>query len=172
VFGLGKLGLLLVQVAKLNGLNIIGIDGSEKKLKLGKKFGAYNLINRLKIHDIAQKIRELTNGLGADIVIDTSGNPNALKDIIQSCRTRGKLHMKSTHGLATPIDLTDMVVRELTMYTSRCGPFEKAIEALNLGKINVKEMISNEFSLENIDKAIVSYEKSRDHIKCVIKVLN
>ncbi|MFX1555591.1 MAG: zinc-binding dehydrogenase, partial [Promethearchaeota archaeon] len=116
IFGLGKLGLLITQVALLKGLKLIVVDGSDKKLNLAKKFGAHHLINRLACKDIPQEIKNLTNSLGADIVVDTTGNPDALKDIIASCRTRGKIHVKSTHGLETPINLTDIVVRELILY--------------------------------------------------------
>ena len=128
------------------------------------------MINRFKTENIANKIKNLTNNLGADIVIDTTGNPDALKEVIDSCRTRGKLHIKSTHGLATPINLTDIVVRELTLYSSRCGPFKKAIEGLKSGKIHVKELISQEYRLEDIHEAISSYERSQDHIKTIIKI--
>ena len=170
IFGLGKLGLLLVQVAYQNGLELIVVDGSDKKLALAKKFGARYLINRLKNERIAEKIKSLTHNLGADIVIDTTGNPNALEDIVASCRTRGKIHIKSTHGLATPINLTDVVVREITIYSSRCGPFEKAIEGLKNGEIKVKELISKEYTLDNIQDAFTPYELNRDHIKTIIRI--
>ncbi|MFW9988980.1 MAG: alcohol dehydrogenase catalytic domain-containing protein, partial [Candidatus Odinarchaeota archaeon] len=142
IFGLGKLGLLITQVALLKGLSLITIDGSNKKLNLAKKFGANHLINRMNCKNIPNKIKELTNGLGGDIIVDTTGNPDALKDVIASCRTRGKIHIKSTHGIETPINLTDVVVRELTLYSSRCGPFEKAIEGIKSGNIKVEELIS------------------------------
>ncbi len=135
IFGLGKLGLLILQVAKSKGLEIIAVDGSEKKLELARNFNADHCINRHEEKSLPDKIKELTNDLGADVVVDATGNPNVLNDIIASCRTRGKVHVKSTHGLATPINLTDIVVRELTLYSSRCGPFDKAIEGLNSGQI-------------------------------------
>lgn len=170
IFGLGKLGLLITQVALSIGLKLIVIDGSDKKLNLGKQFGAHHLINRLNCKDIPNEIKDLTNGLGADIVVDTTGNPDALKDIIASCRTRGKIHVKSTHGIETPINLTDVVVRELTLYSSRCGPFEKAIDGLKSGKIEVGELISKKFNLNEIKQAFASYQESRDHIKTIIQI--
>ena len=170
IFGLGKLGLLICQVAILKGLKIIVVDGSEKKLALAKKFGAKEIINRLKEKNVPKVIQNSTNGLGADIVVDATGNPDALEDIVASCRTRGKLHIKSTHGLATPINLTDIVVRELTLYSSRCGPFDKAIEGLKSGKIKVKDLISKVYLLDQINEAIASYDESRDHIKTIIKM--
>lgn len=168
IFGLGKLGLLITQVALLNGLELIVVDGSDKKLALAKKFGVRHIINRFKIKKVPEEIKKLTNGLGADIVVDTTGNPKGIIDVIDSCRTRGKLHIKSTHGLATPINLTDIVIREITLYSSRCGPFEKAIDGLKTKKIVVKELISNEYPLIEIKEALNSYKKSRDCIKTIL----
>ncbi len=168
IFGLGKLGLLILQVAKSKGLKTIVMDGSEKKLKLAEKFNADYMINRLKVPSIPETIKEITKGLGADIVLDSTGNPDALKDVVESCKTRGKVHVKSTHGLPTPLNLTDIVVREITLYSSRCGPFKKAIDGLSSGKIKVKELISQTFKLEDINLAIQSYETNRDHIKTIV----
>jgi len=170
LFGLGKLGLLITQIAISKGLTLIAIDGSDKKLNLAKEFGAKYLINRVTCKDVPDEIINLTNNLGADIVIDTTGNPNALREIIASCRTRGKIHVKSTHGLETPINLTDIVVRELTLYSSRCGPFEKAIDGLTSGNIQVKQLISKKFKLDEINKAFDSYKNNRDHIKTVVHI--
>ena len=170
IFGLGKLGLLITQVALSKGLKLIVIDGSDRKLKLAKKYGAHHLINRLHYENIPMEIKNLTNRLGADIVVDTTGNPTALKDVIDSCRTRGKIHLKSTHGVESPINITEIVVRELTLYSSRCGPYDKAIEGLELGKIQVKDLISCRFTLDNIIEAFKSYNLSRDHIKTIITI--
>ena len=170
IFGLGKLGLLLCQVAVIKGLEVIGIDRSDRKLNLAKNFGAKHLIINNEDESVVGRIKNITGNLGADIVVDTTGNPNALKEIVSSCRSRGKIHIKSTHGLDAPIDLTDIVVRELTVYSSRCGPFNKAINGLSSGLIRVNDLISKEFKLENIAEAFNSYKKSSDHIKIIILI--
>ena len=170
IFGLGKLGLLVLQVAKLHDLNIIAIDGSQFKLSLAKKYGAKHLINRLKVNNVPEEIKHLTNDLGADIVIDSTGVPGVLDQIVASCRTRGKIHIKSTHGIETPINLTDLVVREITLYSSRCGPFELAIKGLKEGKIKVEELISNIIPFENVESVFTSIRTSRDVIKIVVKL--
>ena len=170
IFGLGKLGLLITQVALLKDLRLIVVDSSPKKLAMAKKFGAQELINRFDVPNVSDVIKTLTNGLGADIVIDATGNPLAVKDVIDSCRTLGKVHLKSTHGLNTPINLTDLIVRELTIYTSRCGPFDKAIDGLKSGKINVENLISKKLPLKDIGKAVDLYKTSQDHIKSIIHI--
>ena len=170
IFGLGKLGLLLCQVAVINGLEILGIDHSDRKLNLAKNLGAKHLIKSSAAESVVDKIKSITGNLGADIVVDTTGNPNALKEIVLSCRSRGKIHIKSTHGQETPINLTDIVVREITLYSSRCGPFDKAINALSTGVVQVNELISKEYPLDNIKEAFNSYEKNQDHIKTIILI--
>ena len=170
IFGLGKLGLLILQVAKLYDLNIIAIDGSEFKLSLAKKYGTKHLINRLKVNNVPVEIKRLTNDLGADIVIDSTGVPEVLDQIVASCRTRGKIHIKSTHGIDTLINLTDIVVREITLYSSRCGPFELAINGLQAGKIEVKELISNIIPFDDVESVFTSMRANRDLIKIVVKL--
>jgi len=170
IFGLGKLGLLITQVALSKGLRLIVVESSSHKLTLAKKFGAQELINLVDEPDVVDRIRILTNGLGADVVIDATGNPSAVNEVIDSCRTLGKVHLKSTHGLNTPINVTDLIVRELTIYSSRCGPFDKAIEGLKSGKINVKNLISKKLPLEDIGKVVDLYKISQDHIKSIILI--
>ncbi|MFX1455296.1 MAG: alcohol dehydrogenase catalytic domain-containing protein [Promethearchaeota archaeon] len=170
IFGLGKLGLLVTQVALEKGFNLIVVDSSHKKLSLAKKLGAQKVINRFDGPNTVNRIKNITAGLGADIVIDATGNPLAIKDVIESCKTLGKVHLKSTHGLDTPVNLTDVIVREITLYTSRCGPFDKAIEGLNSGKINVDKLISKKLPLEDIEKAIDFNNINQDHIKTIIHI--
>jgi len=161
---------LLCQVAIINGLEVIVIDGSDKKLSMAKKYGAKHLINRFDAENIVEEIRGFTNNLGADIVVDTTGNPEALIKIVASCKTRGKIHIKSTHGLKTPVNLTDIVVREITVYSSRCGPFGKAIEGLRSKIVKVNDLISKEYNLENIKEAFATHDKNQDFIKAVIVI--
>lgn len=170
IYGLGKLGLLLAQVALVKGLDVIAVDGSDIKLSMAEKYGANYLINRFEVKNITNEIKGLTENLGADIVVDTTGNPEALIDVVASCKTRGKIHIKSTHGLRTPINLTDIVVREITVYSSRCGPFDKAIEGLSSGDVKVKSLISKLYDLEKIREAFAAYDEDPDFIKAVIVI--
>ncbi|TFF89956.1 MAG: hypothetical protein EU548_05475 [Promethearchaeota archaeon] len=167
IFGMGKLGLLIAQVALKKELKVIVVDRSSHKLNLAKEFGVDFPLNSSQL-DIPKKIKELTNGLGSDIVIDATGNPNAIPMILASCRTYGKIHIKSTPGIPVELNLTEMVVREIFLYTSRCGPFEKAIEGLKSGNVKVKPLISARYPIEQIANAFESYENP-NHIKSIIE---
>ena len=61
IFGLGKLGLLITQIALSKNLKVIAVDGSEMKLNLAKNYGVSHVINRHQIKDIPEKVKELTN---------------------------------------------------------------------------------------------------------------
>ena len=166
IFGLGKLGFLLQQVAKNLGLRVLTVVGSEKKSTLSQQLGANFTLKRHNYTDPSQEIIKLWGG--ADIVIDTTGNPNVLDQIVASCRSRGKIHIKSTPGVSPTINLTDMVRREITLYTSRCGPFKKAIHGLSSKKINVKPLTSEIVPLEMAKYAFESHSKNKDHIRIVL----
>jgi len=167
IFGMGKLGLLLLQIAKNKGLETTVVNGSEKKLELARQLGADHLINRHDNVDVSSIIKNLGNN-GVDIVVDASGSPRALKDVISSCRSRGKIHIKSTHGVLTPINITEMVQKEITLYTSRCGPFRKAIQGLESKKIVVTPLISQTYPLERVEEAFDYYKKSKNAIRVLL----
>ena len=169
IFGMGKLGLLLLQVAKQKGLKIIAVDGSEHKLAMAKNLGAFLTINRHEETNITEKIKTEWD-YGADIVVDTTGNPQVLDVLVSSCRSRGKIHIKSTHGVPTLLNLTEMVQREITLYTSRCGNFNQAIQGLKTQKIQVKNLISKILPLERATEAFDHSKIDKNNIRTLIEI--
>lgn len=177
IFGAGKLGLLILQVAKnyhrvfpeiiQNSPKIVVVNRTEEKLKIAKKLSADYLINS-STEDPVKKIKELTDGLGADIVVETTGNPTMMNQVTESTRTRGKIALKSTHGLPTPINITDVVVREISLYGTRCGPFDKALKFMNKDLINTDILVGSKFALTNIKEAFKEAE-SGNSIKVLIE---
>ena len=172
IFGLGKLGLLIFLVLKsmkLKNHNFIVVGKHKNRIQVAEKLGAKNIINYNDVENITEEIAKLTNGKGTDIAIDATGSAEALTEIIESTRSRGKIHIKSTHGTLSQINVTDLVVREINIYTSRCGPFNKAIGLINSGNINLKPLISKIFTLDKIVDAFKS-AKSKDVLKVIVKV--
>jgi threonine dehydrogenase-like Zn-dependent dehydrogenase len=176
IYGAGKLGLLIAQVAKYYSKvyptklkitpEVIVVSRTDSKLELAKKLGADIVINSTKV-DPVKEILKLTDHIGADIVIDTTGNSDAFIQVTSSTRTRGKIGLKSTHGLSVPVNMTDIVVREINMYATRCGPFDKAIEFMDSGLISIDEMVSEIIGLSNIKDAFKRAMES-DSVKIVI----
>ncbi len=146
VIGVGRLGLLIIQVMKLHMAKVIAVGKNLQQLKIAKIIGADYVVNATKENPV-KRIKEIANGIGADVVVEATGNPNALNVAIASAKSRGSIAVKSTPGLQAKIDLTQVVVRELTVQGSRCGPFSQAINLLSTKMIRVEPLISKRFKL-------------------------
>ncbi len=171
IFGPGKLGLLILQVIKAlyPTRTIIVVGRSEYRRKFAEQFGADVVIDA-GVKNPVEEIKQITGKLGADVVIEATGNPEVMDMAVRACRTRGKIAIKSTHGVPTPINLTDVVVREITIFSSRCGPFDDAIALLRDGKVSVSPMISKVFSLSNVEEAFAFLAQKGDYIKVGLKI--
>jgi threonine dehydrogenase-like Zn-dependent dehydrogenase len=168
IYGLGKMGFLIQQVAKNLGLQVLTVVGSEEKMGLSKKLGADYIINRHKNNRPSKEITKIWNG--ADVVVDTTGDPDIIDELIASCRSRGKIHIKSTPGTSSCIDLTEMVRREIILYTSRCGPFKKAIKELLANRILVNPLTSNVVPLEKAKIAFKTQTESSNNIRTILTI--
>jgi threonine dehydrogenase-like Zn-dependent dehydrogenase len=84
VFGLGVLGQVIAQLAKLNGARVIGVDMIEKRLELAKELGAVEAGFNPRDGSAAEKIKTLTNGRGADVTIEVSGSARALHEAVRA----------------------------------------------------------------------------------------
>lgn len=91
VFGLGALGLLAVQIAKMNGARtVIAVDMLPKRLGMAKQFGADECLNA-GLCDVGVEIKNLTRGKGVDAGIEISGSYSALQSAIRSVHPGGVL---------------------------------------------------------------------------------
>ena len=89
-----------------------------------------------------------------DIVVECSGNPEGFETARKAVRPRGTIVMKSTYAGELKINASALVVDEITLIGSRCGPFDKAIALLASRKIDVSDMIDATYPL---DKAITAF---------------
>lgn len=155
VVGPGKLGQLIIQVAKARApaVHVTAVGRGTAKLAVAEQVGADLVVNAREI-DPVSVVNELTDGVGADAVVDASGNPAVLPLLNELCRARGKIYLKSTHGVDAPVNITDLVVREIDVFTSRCGPFPAAIELLAAGQIQLAPLVAKVFPLEQFPDAL------------------
>jgi 2-desacetyl-2-hydroxyethyl bacteriochlorophyllide A dehydrogenase len=84
VFGLGVLGQLIAQLAKLSGARVFGVDMIEKRLALAKELGAIERGFNPKEGSPAEQIKALTNGRGADVTLEVSGSARALHEAVRA----------------------------------------------------------------------------------------
>ncbi len=106
IFGLGAIGLMAVQLAKLSGaLNVVGVEPIEKRRRLAETYGAHMLFDPFDC-DVGLEIRKATDGKGVDISLDTSGSYSALHEAIRATRYGGTIVPVSWyHGEAKGLDL-------------------------------------------------------------------
>lgn len=158
VLGDGRLGLLVAQVLRNTGCPVRVIGKHPEKLAL---CGKWQIRSRL-LADIAPRHDQ-------DIVIDCTGSADGFELAMQIVRPRGTIVLKSTVAEGKPLNLAPVVVDELTIIGSRCGPFREAIAALADKSIDVVSLISRRMKLEQGVEAL-SVAQRNDVLKVILQV--
>lgn len=136
VLGTGRLGLLVAQVFASTNCRLTAIGRNPRTL---------GFLDRRRIR--TGLASELTQWNDQDVVIDCTGSPEGLPLALRLVRPRGTIVMKTTCHGAAPVDLSPLVVNEVTLLGSRCGPFGEALAALARKEIDVRSMISRTMPL-------------------------
>ena len=145
VIGDGKLAQLIARVLRMAGLRVVMIGKHEGKLRLAR------------LADIATVKVTSPSARRADtftLTVEATGSPSGLALAQQITAPRGTLILKSTfHGTAD-VETWSIVVKELTVIGSRCGPFPRALTLLRSGRVDLRPLISRIFYLKDVAKAI------------------
>jgi threonine dehydrogenase-like Zn-dependent dehydrogenase len=136
VIGDGKLGQLVSQVLALTGCDLTLVGRHPEKL---------NLVERRAIRVCLES--DASRLAGADVVVDCAGSAQGFALASQLVRARGRIVLKSTFHGPQAVAMTPLVVREVTVIGSRCGPFEAALRLLERGLVDVTSLISDTFPL-------------------------
>jgi len=149
VLGDGKLGQLIVRVLAATGARVTLFGRHRRKLALaaGPRVTAGLLGSD-------RTARALKDSRRYAYVVDATGSPEGLVSAIRLTEPRGTLFLKSTfHGTAR-VATWPIVVDEMTVVGSRCGPFERALALLRSGRVNPRPLISRVFPLREAAQAI------------------
>lgn len=137
VLGDGRLGLLVAQVLRNAGCPVRMVGKHADKMALCEKWQ----IHSRRLADIAPRHDQ-------DVVIDCTGSAAGFELATQLVRPRGTIVLKSTVAQGVPLNLSPLVVDEITVIGSRCGPFGEAISALAAGTVDVLSLVSRRMKLE------------------------
>jgi len=160
VLGDGKLAQLIARVLRAAGRKVTLYGKHESKLSLAGKAG----IRTEQVQGDANDVERVKASYR--LVVEATGSPTGLALAQQMTEPRGTLVLKSTfHGVA-PVETWPIVVKEITVVGSRCGPFAKAITLLRTGKVDPTPLISRTYALKAAAEAILYAQESR-----VMKVL-
>ncbi len=161
VFGLGGIGLNVIQGAKMVGANkIVGIDINESKVPLATKFGMTDFINPTKIDDVVEAIIDLTGG-GADYSFECIGNVETMRQALECCHKGwGESVIIGVAGAGQeistrPFQLVTGRVWRGSAFGGARGRTDvpKIVDWYMDGKINIDDMITHTMPLEEINEA-------------------
>ena len=159
VVGDGKLGLLCAQVVRLPGCEVVVIGRHPERWELLHQLGiatahVSSLDERRKTkdeHDAAYIGHSsfVLRPSSFDIVVDCTGQPSGLAVARSLVRPRGRLVLKSTFAADSGMNLSRLVVDEVQLLGSRCGPFAPALRLLDRGLIKLQPLVAGQFSLHH-----------------------
>ncbi len=165
VIGAGPMGLLHLQVSKLSGATVVVSEVVAGRLKVAEKLGANAVINPAK-EDLQNRIKELTDGHGADHIIVSTGNTEAIKSAFTAVSSTGTILLfGGTYPPSTvPVDpnlIHYNEIRVIGSFAHRTVNVEKALKILSDNAIRAEELISNTFRLDQLKEAFELVDSGR-----------
>lgn len=154
VLGDGKLAQLIALVLCTEVPRVVMYGKHEKKLSLARRAGIKTKILR----GDASDLKHVKENYG--LLVEATGSPTGFALAQQMTEPRGTLVLKSTFHGAAPIETWPIVVKELSVIGSRCGPFAKAMALLRSGKVDPSALITRTFPMKDAAAAILYAQKS------------
>ena len=158
IYGCGPIGLMAVGAAKaLGAAKIIAVDIFDQKLEIAEKMGAELTINS-KQSNVLNSVLDATNGVGADVVIDYTGNTKAILDGFRAVRKGGKMVLVGLPDQDLTLNLTDNIIyKEATVIgvTGRLmyQTWKQCEEILTTPGFSLAPTIGGVFPLKDYEKA-------------------
>lgn len=145
VLGDGRLGNLCAQVLKLAGCDRMLVIGKHReKLAVLREMGLQTIV-----------LDQVEKGKRADVVVDCTGSPTGLPLALELVKPCGTVVMKTTVAGTHNLSMAPVVIDEVSLIGSRCGPFPPAIDALTRGDVLVEPLINDRYHLSDASLAMV-----------------
>jgi alcohol dehydrogenase len=148
VLGDGKLAQLVARVLRTKLPNVVMYGKHEKKLAVARQSG----MKTKHVFGNANDTKRVSENY--DLVVEATGSPSGLALAEHLTEPKGTLILKSTFHGAAPVETWPIVVKEITLVGSRCGPLSKALALLRSGEIDPTPLIARTFPLAEAEKAI------------------
>lgn len=158
VLGDGRLGNLCAQVLAWSGCEVLVVGKHKSKLGVLSDLGIQTTL-----------LGDVTPQRDQDIVVDCTGSATGLPTALQFVRPWGTVILKTTVAGEQTLALAPIVIDEVRVIGSRCGPFPDAIAALDAGHVSVKPLISDRFPLDNAVAAL-QHTASQPVLKVLLDV--
>ena len=162
IIGVGGLGLMAVQIARaLLNPTIITVDIDNKRLKQAKKVGADYTVNS-KSGDTVGQVKNLTNDLGAEAVVDFVNAPKTVESGLSMLRKRGKLVLVGLFGGSIELNLPLIPLRSYNIigsYTGRLADLSDLVGLVKRGEVN--PIVTKTFKLKQATQALEQLKKGK-----------
>lgn len=171
VLGSGRLGTLIAAAALRLHARVLAVSRSGKRDALLQSLGAETLQWDFSTREapadplapatspLLSAVLERTGGRGAPIVVEATGSPLGLAAALDGVQPRGTIALKSTPGQPVrELNLTRMVVNEVRLQGSRCGPFDRALEHLVQHPLPTQGLVGATYRLDAIEEAFEAAE--------------
>ncbi|MDR3258234.1 MAG: zinc-binding alcohol dehydrogenase family protein [Fusobacteriaceae bacterium] len=169
ICGSGQIALTILQVCNIIGAKCIMTDIIEDRLKKATEFGAAHVINS-KNEDVVSKVKELTNGIGADVAIDAACVGVSLKQAALGVRPAGVVVTMGFHDAVAQISEFTITSRELDIRGSRLNnnKFPEIIKWFQEDKLDPTKIITHHFHFTDIEKAFAQIKKDPENTMKII----
>ena len=165
LFGPGPIGLLALQIARLDG-GIVIAAGTEKdalRLKLAAELGAARTVN-VEREDLKAIVMELTYGYGPDVVLECSGAQAAARAGLELVRKGGKFTQMGLHGKPITVDMDLVALKEIRVngfFSTRWPIVDRALRWLSSGLVQTRPLITHTLPLDQWRKGFDLVEKKQ-----------
>jgi len=172
IAGPGPIGLLSLQIAKSQGATVVlcGLSQDEKRLKLGEELGADLIIN-VEEEDPFQTVLKMTNGAGADVFLECSGSPNAVRMGFQLVRRMGQYTQLGLTGRSLSLDFDLVAYKEIVvrgMLGQRWTSWNRGLKMLSKGLVKTEPLISDVLPLSQWEIGFQKFRR-KEGIKIILK---
>ncbi len=158
VLGDGKLGLLAAMV--------LSLKHKDRVFAIGHNKGKLGLLKKYRVHGLLEKKAGKEK---FDYVVDCTGNADGFRKAMELTKPCGTIVLKSTFASARQMNLAPLVVDEITVVGSRCGPFEAALKLLEKKKVKPEAMISEVFDIEQ-GAGAMKFALEKDAVKVLMRL--
>jgi len=174
VLGQGATGLFHTRLAKLAGASpTVAVSRNAWKRDLARRMRADVTVDP-SVHDVVAEVLAVTAGRGADVVIDTTGDPGLVRPAMDMLRPGGTLLLYAiSHEPVQDFTTFSMYVKELTLVGSRAlvpADFEPAIRLVATGAVDLDGFITGSYPLHQTAAAFGEYERAPDRVLRVLIV--
>jgi len=166
ILGPGPIGLTAVQLCKALGAERVILSGTrDSRLEVGKRLGADFTIN-VRTENLADRIREITRGKGADSVLECAGGPTSMQEALENVKRGGRIGVVAWYTGPVQVDMNLAVRSNVRIYAARgeggmnCG---RSLALMSAGKITADAIITHHFELDQIHEAFQTYVNRIDN---------